>query len=82
MDEAGRGPLAGPVVSAAVILRQRNFKNRIDDSKALSESQREKAYSEIRAKAWVAIGIISEKIIDEINILEATILSMRRAISF
>ena len=82
VDEAGRGPLAGPVVSAAVILRQRKFRNRIDDSKVLSASQREKAYQEIRAKAWVAIGIVGEKIIDQINILEATILSMRRAISF
>ena len=82
VDEAGRGPLAGPVVSAAVILRQVKFKNRIDDSKVLSASQREKAYSEIRKKAWVDIGIVGEKIIDQINILEATILSMRRAISF
>ena len=82
VDEAGRGPLAGPVVSAAVILRQVKFKSRIDDSKVLSASQREKAYSEIRKKAWVAIGIVGEKIIDQINILEATILSMRRAISF
>ena len=82
VDEAGRGPLAGPVVSAAVILRERKFKNRIDDSKVLSESQREKAYQEIRIKAWVAIGIVGEKIIDQINILEATILSMRRAIFF
>lgn len=82
VDEAGRGPLAGPVVSAAVILRERKFKNRIDDSKVLSESQREKAYSEIRAKAWVAVGIVGEKIIDRINILEATLLSMRRAIFF
>ena len=82
VDEAGRGPLAGPVVSAAVILRQRNFKNRVDDSKALSESQREKAYQEIKEKAWVAIGIVGEKVIDEINILEATLLSMRRAVAF
>ena len=82
VDEAGRGPLAGPVVSAAVILRERKFKNRIDDSKVLSESQREKAYQEIRIKAWVAIGIVGEKVIDQINILEATLLSMRRAVAF
>ena len=82
VDEAGRGPLAGPVVSAAVILRERKFRNRIDDSKVLSESQREKAYQEIRAKAWVAVGIVGEKVIDEINILEATLLSMRRAVAF
>ncbi|MEK6567377.1 MAG: ribonuclease HII [Candidatus Omnitrophota bacterium] len=82
VDEAGRGPLAGPVVSAAVILRQRNFKNRVDDSKVLSESQREKAYQEIKEKAWVAVGVVGEKVIDEINILEATLLSMRRAVAF
>src|SRR3990167_7956947 len=82
VDEAGRGPLAGPVVSAAVILRERKFRNRIDDSKVLSESQREKAYQEIRAKAWVAVGIVGEKVIDQINILEATLLSMRRAVAF
>lgn len=82
IDEAGRGPLAGPVVSAAVILRRMDFENRVDDSKALSESQREKAYREIKEKAWVAIGIVGEKVIDEINILEATLLSMRRAVDF
>ena len=82
LDEAGRGPLAGPVVSAAVILRRMDFESRIDDSKVLSESQREKAYQEIKEKAWVAIGIVGEKVIDEINILEATLLSMRRAVAF
>lgn len=81
VDEAGRGPLAGPVVSAAVILRSRRFKNRIDDSKALSPLQREKAYDEIKKKAYLAIGIVSEVIIDKINILQATRLSMQRAIS-
>lgn len=82
VDEAGRGPLAGPVVSAAVILKSRVFKNRIDDSKLLSAVQREKAALEIKEKAFVAVGIVSEKIIDEINILEATRLSMKKAINF
>lgn len=82
VDEVGRGPLAGPVVSAAVILKARDFKNRIDDSKLLSAVQREKAALEIKEKAFVAVGIVSEKIIDEINILEATRLSMRKAVNF
>ena len=82
VDEAGRGPLAGPVVSAAVILKDCNFQNRIDDSKALSPLQREKAFAEIKEKALVSIGIVNEKIIDRINILEATRLSMKKALSF
>lgn len=82
VDEAGRGPLAGPVVSAAVILKCLKFENRIDDSKRLSPLQREKAAFEIRQKAWVCVGIVSEKIIDAINILEATRLSMQKAVSF
>ena len=82
VDEAGRGPLAGPVVSCAVILKATNFKNRIDDSKVLTAIQRQKAYEEIKAKAYFALGIVSEKIIDTINILEATRLSMRKAIYF
>lgn len=82
VDEAGRGPLAGPVVSSAVILRSYDFENRIDDSKRLTPHQREKAAVEIREKAFVSLGIVNEKIIDEINILEATRLSMKKALSF
>lgn len=82
VDEAGRGPLAGPVVSSAVILKSYNFENRIDDSKRLTPHQREKAAVEIREKAFVSLGIVNEKIIDEINILEATRLSMKKALSF
>ena len=82
VDEAGRGPLAGPVVSAAVILKDCSFHNRIDDSKLLSRPQREKAFAEIKEKAFVSIGIVNEKIIDRINILEATRLSMKKALSF
>ena len=81
VDEAGRGPLAGPVVSAAVILRDTSFVSRIDDSKLLSPLQRERAFAEIREKAFVSLGIISEKVIDKINILQATRLSMKKAIS-
>lgn len=82
VDEAGRGPLAGPVVSAAVILKTSSFKNRIDDSKLLSAIQREKAACEIRENGFVAVGIVSEKIIDKINILQATRLSMKKAVNF
>lgn len=81
VDEAGRGPLAGPVVSAAVILKEKKFSSRIDDSKVLSPKQRQKAYYEIQEKAWATVGIISHNIIDKINILEATRLSMHKAIS-
>ncbi len=82
VDEAGRGPLAGPVVSAAVILKCADFKSRIDDSKKLSSLQREKAYTEIKEKAYVAVGIVGEKVIDQINILQATLLSMKKAVAF
>lgn len=82
IDEVGRGPLAGPVVSCALVLRETVFENRIDDSKALTARQRQKAYEEIKGKAYFALGIVGEKVIDEINILEATRLSMQKALSF
>jgi ribonuclease HII len=81
IDEAGRGPLAGPVVASAVILKDLNFTSRIDDSKKLSAKKREKAYREILEKAHVGIGIVGEKTIDEINIYRATIKAMELAIS-
>jgi ribonuclease HII len=80
VDEAGRGPLAGPVVAAAVALKKQSFKNRIDDSKKLSPLQREKAFPEIIRKTEFGIGIVDEKIIDRINILQATILAMEKAV--
>lgn len=80
IDEAGRGPLAGPVVAASVILKEFDFTVRIDDSKRLSASVREKAYQQIIKKARVGIGIISEDIIDRINIHQATILAMEEAV--
>lgn len=79
VDEAGRGPLAGPVVAAAVLLRKKNFRNVIDDSKKLTPIQREKAFLEITEYSVSGIGIVSEKIIDRINILEATRLSIKKA---
>jgi ribonuclease HII len=80
VDEAGRGPLAGPVVAAAVALKEQSFVNRIDDSKKLSPLQREKAFPEIVDKSTFGIGIVDEKIIDRINILESTRLAMEKAI--
>ncbi|MCX5700744.1 MAG: ribonuclease HII [Candidatus Omnitrophica bacterium] len=80
VDEAGRGPLAGPVVAAAVALKSSNFVNRIDDSKKLTPKLREKALLEINAKSISGISIVSHKVIDRINILEATKLAMRSAV--
>jgi ribonuclease HII len=80
VDEAGRGPLAGPVVAAAVILKGRRFKNRIDDSKKLTPLAREKAFLELSRKSVFGIGIMSEKTIDRVNILQATRLAMKQAV--
>lgn len=81
MDEAGRGPLAGPVVAGAVIIKSFDFKERIDDSKKLTARRRERAYLEILKKAVVGIGIVDEKTIDDINIYQATKKAMLMAIS-
>jgi ribonuclease HII len=81
VDEAGRGPLAGPVVAAAVILDDLNPIKGLNDSKKLSPQRREKLYDEIRAKALccsVAQASVDE--IDQLNILQATLLAMRRAV--
>lgn len=80
-DEAGRGCLAGPVVAAAVILPQKFKLADLDDSKKLSEKQREKLRPVIEAKAiaW-AVGIVSVEEIDSINILNASFLAMHRAL--
>ena len=80
MDEAGRGPLAGPVVAGAVIVKDFHFKERIDDSKKLTAKKREKAYREIFEKCDVGVGIVDEKIIDRINIYQATKRAMQIAI--
>ncbi len=81
VDEAGRGPLAGPVVAGAVILKGFKFKARIDDSKKLSARQREEAYLEIVKKSFIGVGIVDEKTIDRINIYQATKRAMCLAIS-
>lgn len=81
VDEAGRGPLAGPVVAAAVVLDHNNPIYGINDSKKISEKERERLYRQITgsALAW-AIGVASVEEIDRINILEATFLAMYRAL--
>lgn len=81
VDEAGRGPLAGPVLAAAVILDPARPIAGLADSKALSAARRERLATEIRAKAlaW-ALGEAGEAEIDEINILQASLLAMRRAV--
>lgn len=81
-DEAGRGPLAGPVVAAACILPKGYVPEGLDDSKKLTEKKREKLYAEItqNAAAWCVASASPEEI-DEINILEASLLAMRRAIA-
>jgi ribonuclease HII len=81
IDEAGRGPLAGPVVAAAVSLKKNKFENKIKDSKKMTSLQREAAYLEIFDHAYIGVSVISESIIDEINILEATYVAMNQAVS-
>lgn len=82
VDEAGRGPLAGPVVAAAVIFPKDVWIAGIDDSKKLSPRKREKLFSEIQAKALcVGIGVIDQREIDAINIREASLLAMQKAIA-
>lgn len=81
VDEVGRGPLAGPVVAAAVALKINRFKNRIDDSKKLTPQQRENAFPEIVNKAIFGFGVVNEKIIDRLNILVCTQIAMENAIA-
>ncbi len=82
VDEAGRGPLCGPVVAAAVILPDGLYIDGLNDSKKLTEKKREKLYDEIcRSAIAYAIAESSVDEINEMNILEASLLAMRRAIS-
>lgn len=81
VDEAGRGPLMGPVVAAAVILDELNPIKGLADSKKLTALRREKLYDEIRAKALCcSIALATAEEIDSLNILQATMLAMRRAV--
>lgn len=82
IDEAGRGPLAGPVVAAAVVLPKECGILGLNDSKKLSPARREALYKEIREKAVsFGVGVVSPGVIDEINILQATYEAMRQAVS-
>lgn len=81
VDEAGRGPLAGPVVAAAVILDDQQPIKGLNDSKKLTPATRERLFDEIRAKALcLCIAEASVEEIDQINILQATMLAMKRAV--
>ncbi len=82
VDEAGRGPLAGPVVAAAVMLDERKPIKGLADSKVLSAARRERLFDEIHAKALcICIAQASVDEIDALNILQATLLAMRRAVA-
>ncbi len=81
VDEAGRGPLAGPVYAAAVILPKGHIVDGVNDSKKLSEKKREILFDKIIDECVsYSIGVADEKEIDNINILQATFLAMRRAV--
>lgn len=82
IDEVGRGPLYGPVVACAIVMKKGYFNSEINDSKKLSEKKRESLYDEIiKNCCGYGIGIIGPKTIDKINILESTKLAMKEAIN-
>lgn len=82
VDEAGRGPLAGPVVAAAVVLPKGIFIEKLNDSKKLSAKRREELSEIIKQKALsYSLGIVDEKVIDQVNILNATKMAMETAIN-
>ncbi|MEM7302436.1 MAG: ribonuclease HII [Pseudomonadota bacterium] len=81
VDEAGRGPLAGPVVAAAVILDPKNIPTGLNDSKKLTETKRETLFDEILSAAEVGIASVSARRIDEINILAASLEAMEHAVA-
>jgi ribonuclease HII len=82
VDEAGRGPLAGPVVAAAVILAPGRPIEGVDDSKRLAAAERRRLFAEIHARAVaVGVGVVGPAVIDRVNIVEATRLAMREAIA-
>lgn len=80
VDEVGRGPLAGPVISAAIILNKEMIPEGINDSKKLSKKKREVINEELISQHSFAIGIASVEEIDKINILQASLLAMKRAV--
>ena len=80
IDEVGRGCLAGPLVTGAVILPINKTSPLLQDSKVLSPAEREKAFKWIEKNAWYSIGIVHQRIIDKYNIWHATLLAMKRAL--
>jgi ribonuclease HII len=81
VDEAGRGPLAGPVVAAAVIFRKSTIIKGINDSKLLTEKQREALYDKIISSALAfSVSIVEHVVIDEVNILNATLRAMKQCV--
>lgn len=81
VDEAGRGPLAGPVVAAAVVFPMDQWIEDVDDSKKLTEGKREELFDEIYRKALgVAVSVVDHRTIDRINILQASVLAMQQAV--
>ena len=82
VDEAGRGPLAGPVVAAAVILPEWDIIPGVTDSKKIPEKKRERLFDEISRRAvGIGIGIVDHEVIDRINILQASLLAMNKALA-
>ncbi len=79
IDEAGRGPIAGPVVAACAIVDQNNYPKEINDSKKLSKTKRRKIFLQLKEQIKFGVGIVDETKIDEINILQATKLAMFEA---
>lgn len=80
VDEAGRGPLAGPVVVSAVVLNHRRVPSGLNDSKQLTAAEREELFEEIMAKAIVSISVMPPSVIARMNILQASLHGMRQAV--
>jgi len=81
VDEAGRGPLAGPVVAAAVIFKKNTSIEGVNDSKLLSEKKREKLFNQIISSALsYSVSVVNHNVIDDVNILNASLLAMKNAV--
>ncbi len=81
VDEVGRGPLAGPVTAAAVILDPLNIPDKLNDSKVLSLKKREKLFEDLKSSSTFAVAHVSPEEIDKLNILQASLLAMVNAVS-
>ena len=80
VDESGRGPLAGPVVASAVVLKEPSFPVIIRDCKKLTHQARFQAYKEIVKRSYVGVGIVNKENIDRLNIYQASLLAMKKAV--